>query len=928
MPIKPRSSFSIFGVTKLRDKLIILLSVFVGISLLGLLVSVRVTFSLKGVSSSVGAAGRQSVLAQRMVSLAFMTSHNHGHSDTEALKTLAEFEGTLSALRNGGKAAGAQLPPSPRKIRPYLKNIEAQWLVFKADYKWLIENHNKRGSAAFKLRLESLEAGSIPLLSAAQETESRLRAHATGLINTALKLMLGLTAAVIAIFIMAFRAMRGGLLGPLEELTAASEKIAGGDFSTTLTYNENDELGDMQRSFTRMCGTVTKDRNARKVTADILALAIQNDTLDAFLENALSAILSVPWFMIQPKGAIFLADNSSKTLIMRTQRGLHVSLLKTCAAVPFGRCLCGRAAENGTVVFAQDVDERHENSYDDIKPHGHYCVPMRSGDALIGVLTLYLEAGHTNDPDEIDQIKSVAALLAQTIEKKRAHGELRKMAEIIQQASEAVFITGTDGKITYANRAFEKVTGFTMQETLGKTPNLIKSGEHPPEYYAEMWTSMQKGIPWTGRIINKRKDGVFYTVQANIFPIKNSAGEPTAYVTIQEDVSALTDVEEQLRQSQKMEAVGRLAGGVAHDFNNILMAIDGYAKFIAPALNGNAQAEEDLAEIGKAVTRAASLTRQLLAFSRKQKAAFQPLDLGAAALASEKMLKRLVGEGLRLDISAAADVKPVKADPGQIDQTLMNLVVNANDAMPQGGRIEIKIRSHKLTRPVSTPLGTMSPGEYSIMSVHDTGTGMNKETISRIFDPFFTTKPKGKGTGLGLSIVYGIIKHHGAYMTVESQPGKGSTFTAYFPVLTEAIPEPAHVSKKMEASIPPGITVFLAEDDPTVMAAVTRNLSNLGVNVKSFSEPDKMIEFAANYTGDIDLLITDIVMPGMDGFALAERIAKKRPGTAVIYMSGYTDPDVFKGHLEEPGIIFLQKPFPPERLAEAVAQALASRPAL
>ena len=544
----------------------------------------------------------------------------------------------------------------------------------------------------------------------------------------------------------------------------------------------------------------------------------------------------------------------------------------------------------------------------------------------MGVLNLYLQPDHESDPDEIVQLESVASLLAGLIDKKYAHAEHRKMSEIVQQASEAVFVTETDGKIIYVNAAFERMTGYTAEEALGKKPSLLKSGEHPPEYYEDMWTNMEKGVPWTGKIINKKKDGAFCTVQANIFPLKNSAGETTSYVTIQEDVSALAEVEEQLRQSQKMEAVGRLAGGVAHDFNNILLAISGYAQFLSPELRGNAQAEADLAQINKSVDRAAALTRQLLAFSRKQKAAFQPLDLRRAVLESGKMLKRLIGENISLEISAAEDMKTIKADPGQVDQVLMNLLVNAKDAMPGGGRIELKTFPHKQALHLPTLFGAMPPDEYSVLSVRDSGSGMDKETLSKIFDPFFTTKPKGKGTGLGLSIVYGIIKHHGAYLTVTSQPGKGSTFTVYFPVMTMAIKEPAPLPSGPEAvtAIPPGVTIFLAEDDPLVMASVTRTLRSLGANVEPFSDPAKLLDYAAGYAGNIPLLLTDIVMPEMDGFTLAECLTRKNPKTAVIYMSGYTDPDIFKGRLEKPGIIFLQKPFRAELLAEAVVRALAA----
>jgi PAS domain S-box-containing protein len=927
MGTKHEAFFSFLGVKKLRDKLFLVLATFLSISLAALIISVQTGVSIKELAPAIDAAGRQSVLAQKMLAEAVMAHHEYGHAGGDAGKSSEDFEGTLSLLEKGGLTDGVRIQGAPRQVRPYLKKLGAAWLGFKPDYQWLTEKQSGRSDAEIDRRLDRLDAESGPLLAAAHEVENRLRWHAAGLINSALWTILLLTAAVLAAFFLASRVMQRGLLQPVEELTLAAGRIAEGDCSFSLTHDDDDELGELQRSFARMCGTLKKDRTVRKVSTELLTLAMENDGLDSFIEKALNAILSVPWFMIQPKGAIFLSDNSSKKLVLKAQKGLHESLLKTCAAVPFGRCLCGRAAASGEIVFAQDVDGRHENSYDGIKPHGHYCLPLRSDGDLVGVLTLYLEAGHTEDPDETAQLKNVGGLLAEIIEKKRAHTEQQKMSGIIQQASEAVFVTGTDGRITYVNKAFEKMTGFTAEEASGKTPNLLKNGEHPPEYYGKMWTSMQKGVPWTGKIVNKRKDGAFYTVRANIFPLKNPAGETTAYVTIQEDISALTEVEEQLRQSQKMEAVGRLAGGVAHDFNNILMAIDSYTQFLRPALDGNVQGSEDLDEIKKAVGRAAAITRQLLAFSRKQKADFQPLDLRQAVQENEKMLKRLLGAGVSLEISAAAEVKPVKADPGQIDQILMNLAVNAKDAMPGGGRIEIKALPHKLSIPVPTPLGTMPAGEYSAITVRDTGTGIDKETLSKIFDPFFTTKPKGKGTGLGLSIVYGIIKHHGAYITVASQPGKGSTFTLYFPVLTGAGPEPARAAAPAAAVLPRGLTVFLAEDDPTIRASVTRMLLALGAKVEPFPDPEKALESAAGYVGEIHLLITDIVMPGMDGFALAERLTQKSPKTAVLYMSGHTDPDIFRGRLEEPGIIFLQKPFSQELLAGAVARALKKREA-
>ena len=918
-----RTVFSILGIRKLDDKLSLLLAVFLGISLVGLVVSVQTALCLKSASTAVDAAGRQRMLTQRMVGRVFMLGRGPADAAGEGRRSLGEFEEALAALRHGGTAAGVALAPAHRELHPHLDRLGAEWRPFKADYEWLLENAARSGEAAFELRLNGLLARSEPLLAAAQAATAAMRLRTQKQIKTALLIQLALAANALIVFFLASRAMRCGLVEPLEELTEAAGKIEEGGFAPAYECDNDDEIGMLRSSLAKVSASVAKDRNTRKITTDLLTLAVETVTLDLFLEKALEAILSAPWLTVKPKGAIFLADNAAKRLTMKAQRGLHGSLIATCAAVPFGRCLCGRAAERGEVVFAGNLDARHENTYTGIAPHGHYCVPIISGEILIGVLNLYLAPGHANNPEEVAQLENIAGLLAEIIVKKRAQNESAKMAEIIRQASEAVFITGTDGKINYANEAFEKMTGFTAEEAIGKTPNLLKSSEHPPEYYEGMWTNMQKGLPWTGRIINRIKDGTLRTVQANLFPLKNQAGETTAYVAIQEDVSGLDSMEEQLRQSQKMEAVGRLAGGVAHDFNNILMAIDGYAGFIRKQLPAGSQEADDAEQITKAVRRAASMTKQLLAFSRKQKAAFQRLDPRQAVLESEKMLKRLIGETVSLEISAADDVKAIKADPGQIDQVLLNLLINAKDAMPDGGKIEVKTFPHKLAIPAPTPLGTMPPGDYSVLSVRDTGSGMNKETLSKIFDPFFTTKPKGKGTGLGLSIVYGIIKHHGAYITVASQPGKGSTFTAYFPALTALEEKTAPAPVKTAAVIPPGLTVFLAEDDPAVLASVKRMLGDLGADIKPFPEPAKLLEFAAGYHGKIQLLITDIVMPGMDGFALAEQLTGKSPETAVIYMSGYTDPDIFKGRLEEPGLIFLQKPFGPGLLAEAVAKALA-----
>lgn len=914
------------GLNSLEDRLSILLFSFLAIVLTGLLLSVQTALTLKKISPAVDTAGRQRMLTQRMIARAYMLSSRPCEAREEGLQSIREFETALAALRNGGVAAGVNLAPMASKVLPHLDALEASWSTYKPGYLWLLENAGKSSSGEFQRRLHHLEAESEPLLAAAQETTARLREHAARrVLNRAIALLLGLAAAAVALFWLAFRLLRRGLVSPLEQLIARAKNIAGGDFRDSSGPDLNGDLAILDGALANIARSAARHRKIDEITSTILNLAVETEDLASFYQKSLEALLSGQWLSVEPKGAIFTVDEEKRTLTMTAQSGLNEALLTACAEVPFNYCLCGRAAGSREVVYAENLDARHETTYAGISPHGHYCVPMLSGDRLVGVLNFYLEPGHRYHQEEADLLKSIGALMAQITDKKRAQTENRKISEALRQTAEAVFMTDTEGKITYVNEAFEKMTGYLAAEALGRTPNLLKSGAHPQEYYTGMWTNMQKGLPWTGRIVNRRKDGEVFTVQANIFPLKDSAGKATAYVTLQTDISAHEELEEQLRQSQKMEAMGRLAGGVAHDFNNILMAIDSYAGFIRKQLPADSQGAADAGEISMAVQKAAALTRQLLAFSRKQKAVFQALDLRQAVLGSEKMYRQLLGEAVPLKISAAEDVKPIKGDPGQIDQVIMNLLVNARDAMPGGGGIEISVAGHKSILPVPTPLGTMPAGEYSVLSVADTGEGMNKETLSRIFDPFFTTKPKGKGTGLGLSIVYGAVKHHGAYLLVNSRPGKGTVFTIYFPVLAEPAAIKGRTANTPAAAALSEVSVFLAEDDAALVVSVARILRGLGADVRAFSEPEKLLEAAAAHPGRIDLLLTDIVMPGMDGFALAERLAAQRPGLKVLYMSGYTDPDIFKGRLERPGLIFLQKPFNEAQLAETLSRVLAAK---
>jgi two-component system cell cycle sensor histidine kinase/response regulator CckA len=386
---------------------------------------------------------------------------------------------------------------------------------------------------------------------------------------------------------------------------------------------------------------------------------------------------------------------------------------------------------------------------------------------------------------------------------------------------------------------------------------------------------------------------------------------------------ARRQAEEQLRQSQKMEAVGQLAGGIAHDFNNLLTAILGYAELLTPQLAGNPVGLEQVAEIRKAGDRAASLTRQLLAFSRRQVLEPKVLDLNGVVKNLESMLRRLIGEHIDLVTTLEPSLATVLADAGQMEQVIMNLVVNSRDAMPQGGRLTIETANVELDEEYAGHHQTVRAGPAVMLAVSDTGTGMDAATQARIFEPFFTTKGKERGTGLGLSTVYGIVKQSGGHIWVYSEVGRGAAFKVYLsPVAGVAV---APSKPPVEPAATGGTeTILLAEDDPAVRKLTRRILASLGYEILEAESAEGALETAQRHTGRIDLILTDVVMPGMGGSDLVSRIRESRPDVRVLYMSGYTDDAIIRHRVLEPGTAFLQKPFTPTTLARKIREVVAA----
>ncbi|MEK7866669.1 MAG: ATP-binding protein [Planctomycetota bacterium] len=389
---------------------------------------------------------------------------------------------------------------------------------------------------------------------------------------------------------------------------------------------------------------------------------------------------------------------------------------------------------------------------------------------------------------------------------------------------------------------------------------------------------------------------------------------------LQEREAKVLETEERLRHAQKMEAVGRLAAGVAHDFNNLLTVINGVSDLALRRLLPGSPMHVELGQIRDAGERAAELTRQLLTIGRRQPSQVRILKLAESLSGCEAMLRRVIGEDVSLVVRHAPDVSPVRADPGQIEQVVMNLAVNARDAMPRGGRLSIETSETTLDETYARVVGDLAPGRYAVISVSDTGQGMDLETQARCFEPFFTTKGEGKGTGLGLSTVYGIAKQHGGHVWLYSEAGKGTTFKVYLPVVAGAAP-PA-VAPPAAAATKGTETILVAEDDDVVRDLLRAFLDDLGYRVLAARSAEEAVEMCRAQVGPIHVLVTDMVMPGASGTTLAREIADARPGIAVLLMSGYPEEIVMNEEAPPPGSAFLQKPFTQEALSRKVRELL------
>ena len=520
--------------------------------------------------------------------------------------------------------------------------------------------------------------------------------------------------------------------------------------------------------------------------------------------------------------------------------------------------------------------------------------------------------------------KAVLALMRDITDRKRTEEALRRSEAdyrgLIEHAPLGIYRSVPGGRFLTVNRALVAMLGYASADELlplsldrdvhadaEERPRLLaQAGQHGEARTEAQW---------------RRKDGTLVTVQLNVRVVWGSTGEVEYTEGLVEDVTEQRSLERQFRQAQRLEAVGRLAGGVAHDFNNVLTAITGYSELLLDEFEPGDRKRQDVEEIHAAAQRAAGLTRQLLAFSRKQVFQTRVLDLNAVVRMLEKMLQRLIGEDVKLEVSPCSALGAVRADPGQLEQVILNLAVNSRDAMPGGGRLTIETANVDLDETYSREHAGATPGRYVMLAVSDTGIGMDAETQAHIFEPFFTTKEQGTGTGLGLATVYGIVKQSGGYVWVYSEPGGGATFKIYLPRVDE--PVEAQDVQRVAPRVAGGReTVLVAEDDPSVREIVAQVLTQKGYHVLVAPDGQAALKMARAEPGEIRLLVTDIVMPGMTGRELAEALVAERAGARVLYMSGYTDDAVVRHGVLEEGLPYLQKPFTPRALATKVREVL------
>ncbi|HYJ32883.1 MAG TPA: PAS domain S-box protein [Candidatus Binatia bacterium] len=526
---------------------------------------------------------------------------------------------------------------------------------------------------------------------------------------------------------------------------------------------------------------------------------------------------------------------------------------------------------------------------------------------------------------------STQIMIRDITSRKESEETLRRQAEFIRAVAEStgegLYAIDRAGRVTFMNPAAGELMGWTRDELFLRDLHQMTHYRRPdgtslPRHECPILTAMENRTTIERDDVFIKKDGSMLAVSLSSSPLRSATGETVGAVILFRDATERRRLEEQLLHAQKLEAVGRLAGGIAHDFNNLLSVIAGYGELVLADLKEPGAARSRVLEILRATERATGLTRQLLAFGRKQVIEPRVLDLNATAQDAERMLRRLIGEDIDIAMKLAPDLGRIQADPGQVEQVIINLAVNARDAMPRGGKLTIETTNVALDEDAVRGYVDVKPGHYVRLCVSDTGVGMDRETREHLFEPFFTTKEAGRGTGLGLATVYGIVKQSGGHVWVYSEPGWGTTFKVYFPRFGD-VAEPGRPA--IEAGPAPGgtETILVVEDDEMIRSLIRDILESTGYRVLVADDPESGMKLIGEEQ-EIHLLLTDLILPGMSGRELVDKVAELKPDIRVLFMSGYSDEAVARHGILEPGLAFLQKPFSRDALVRKVREVLDS----
>lgn len=513
----------------------------------------------------------------------------------------------------------------------------------------------------------------------------------------------------------------------------------------------------------------------------------------------------------------------------------------------------------------------------------------------------------------------IAFMSVSTMMREHAETQLLRLGTVVEQAAEGIAITDVNGIVTYVNPAFGAATGYARAESMGHDVRPLLGISPKVPLGLDIDKKLREGGSWKGRISTVRKDGNPLEMELTISPVRNPAGQVVNYAIVGSDVTEETALEEQLRQSQKLEAIGMLAGGVAHDFNNILTGILGYANMLEPDALPGSTMQEGLHVIQQAAERAAELTKQLLSFARRGRSQNTTVDLNSTILEVVSLLTRTINKNITITEHFDTDQATVMGDPGQLQQVILNLTINARDAMPHGGRLTMRTERKALGAEQLTTYPEAMPGTFVVLSVKDTGVGIEKQNLRRIFEPFFTTKGAGKGTGMGLAMVYGIVKAHKGFVEVESEVGAGTTFTVYLPA-TDTVPVTAAVTG---ARMGGHGLVLLVDDEEVVRKLAHEMLRRAGYEVVTVAGADEAVAWYRAHPSGADLVIIDMVMPGLDGLECFRELKKVAPSVRAILSTGYGLDGHAQDALDAGMVGYVQKPYHMQDLVSAVADALA-----